>query len=406
ISGEAIDNDIKLVLSAGVRVITGKEIESVSDLKKDYDYVILAVGASEPGTLKLERGETVNALEFLEEFKKNNGRVDIGKNVVVIGGGNTAMDTARAAKRTAGVNKVSLVYRRTKRYMPADEEELALAVDDCVEFLELLSPVTHKNGVLTCKKMALGEPGNDGRRAVAEIGETVSIEADTIIAAVGEKIPSRFYGDNGVNTASVDKETMETPVKGIFVIGDGLNGPATVVEAIRDARKASDAILDSHGAKSFDKTVSTEAIYDKRGRLAEEDEKICEVGRCLSCSSVCESCSEVCPNRANISVKVPGMEKNQIVHVDYMCNECGNCRSFCPYEGAPYLDKFTLFANEADMKNSKNEGFTVIDRESGDCKVRLKGEITDYKCGVDSPYVPKDIGRLIEAVASGYKNLI
>ena len=67
-----------------------------------------------------------------------------------------------------------------------------------------------------------------------------------------------------------------------------------------------------------------------------------EGDRCLGCSTVCENCVDVCPNRANISVKVPGMEKAQVIHVDYMCNECGNCRSFCPYASAPYLDKFTL----------------------------------------------------------------
>ena len=80
----------------------------------------------------------MNALEFLAQFKATDGKVDLGKNVVVIGGGNTAMDTARAAKRNAGVEKVSLVYRRTKRYMPADEEELVMAIDDGVEFAELL----------------------------------------------------------------------------------------------------------------------------------------------------------------------------------------------------------------------------------------------------------------------------
>ena len=123
----------------GAELVNGKEITSVDELKKEYDYVVLAVGASEPGRLRLEAGETMNALEFLAQFKATDGKVDLGKNVVVIGGGNTAMDTARAAKRNAGVEKVSLVYRRTKRYMPADEEELVMAIDDGVEFAELFS---------------------------------------------------------------------------------------------------------------------------------------------------------------------------------------------------------------------------------------------------------------------------
>ena len=104
----------------------GGSMESVS-----YTH-LLAAGASKPGVLKLEAGEAVNALDFLAEFKAKDGKLDIGKNVVVIGGGNTAMDTARAAKRTAGVEHVYLVYRRTKRYMPADAEELEMAVEDGV----------------------------------------------------------------------------------------------------------------------------------------------------------------------------------------------------------------------------------------------------------------------------------
>ena len=73
--------------------------------------------------------------------------------------------------------------------------------------------------------------------------------------------------------------------------------------------------------------------------------------RCLSCSKVCENCVDVCPNRANISIKVPGMEMSQVIHVDYMCNECGNCKTFCPYASAPYKDKFTLFAKPEDMED-------------------------------------------------------
>ena len=168
ISDSAIDNDVKLVAAMGVEMVNGKEITDIEALKKDYDYVVLAVGASEQGVLKLEAGDTMNALDFLARFKATEGKVELGKNVVVIGGGNTAMDTARAAKRNAGVEKVSLVYRRTRRYMPADEEELVMAVEDGVEFAELLAPVKLENGVLYCKKMVLGDMDASGRRGVVE----------------------------------------------------------------------------------------------------------------------------------------------------------------------------------------------------------------------------------------------
>ncbi len=338
ISHEAIDKDVEIIKAMGAELVCGREIVSVDELKKDYDYVVLAVGASEPGVLKLEAGETVNALSFLAEFKEKDGKVDLGKNVVVIGGGNTAMDTARAAKRTQGVEKVSLVYRRTKRYMPADEEELVMAVEDGVEFAELLAPVKLEQGQLYCRKMKLGDFDESGRRGVIETDEIVTVLADTVIAAVGEKVPGAFYEANniavdGKKRPMVNQDTLETSVKGVYVAGDGLYGPATVVEGIRDGKKAAEAIIGKSLAEDLFKLSDETVIYGRKGSLAEEAEGSDTV-RCLSCSSYCENCVEVCPNRANISLKVPGMEKHQIIHVDYMCNECGNCRSFCPWDSA------------------------------------------------------------------------
>lgn len=169
---------VALVTAYGAKLQLNTKIENLDSLKDAYDYVVLAAGASEPGVLKLEKGEPVNALEFLADFKKHDGNLDLGKNVVVIGGGNTAMDTARAAKRTKGVEHVYLVYRRTKRYMPADEEELVMAVEDGVEFKELLAPKAQENGMLLCDVMKLGEMDASGRRGVVATGETVSVPAD------------------------------------------------------------------------------------------------------------------------------------------------------------------------------------------------------------------------------------
>ena len=410
ISHEAIDKDVEIIKAMGVKLVCGREIKSVDELKKDHDYVVLAVGASEPGVLKLESGETVNALSFLAEFKEKDGRVDLGKNVVVIGGGNTAMDTARAAKRTQGVEKVSLVYRRTRRYMPADEEELVMAVEDGVEFAELLAPIKLEQGQLYCRKMKLGDFDESGRRSVVETDEIVTVPADTVIAAVGEKVPGAFYEANGLAVDAkkrpmVNQETLESSVKGVYVAGDGLYGPATVVEGIRDGKKAAEAIIGKSLAEDLFKRSDEAAIYGRKGNLAEESEGS-DTARCLSCNSYCENCVEVCPNRANISLKVPGMDMHQIIHVDYMCNECGNCRSFCPWDSAPYLDKFTLFANEKDMENSKNQGFTVLDAKTGSCKVRFLGKVFDYKAGEPGEEVPEGIAKIIETVIRDYSYLL
>ena len=411
ISDEAIDNDAKLIEAMGVEIVTGREIGSVDEVKKDYDYVVLALGASTPGVLRLEKGEAMNALEFLAQFKATDGNLDLGENVVVIGGGNTAMDTARAAKRNKGVKKVSLVYRRTKRYMPADAEELEMAIEDGVEFAELLSPVKLENGVLYCKKMVLGDYDASGRRGVVETDEVVEVPADTVIAAVGEKVPGAFYEANGIaldnrGRVQADQETLETSVAGVYAAGDGLYGPATVVEGIRDGMKAAEAILGRAVAEDLFSLSDEEKIYGRKGNLMEEDGKDVDSKRCLSCNSYCENCVEVCPNRANITLTVPGMERHQIIHVDYMCNECGNCKSFCPWDSAPYLDKFTLFANEKDMEDSKNQGFVVLDRETGACKVRLQGKVTDYVAGTASDVVPEGIAKIIGTVIRDYAYML
>lgn len=411
ISDSAIDNDVKLVAAMGVEMVNGREITDIEELKKDYDYVVLAVGASEQGILKLETGDTMNALDFLARFKATDGKVELGRNVVVIGGGNTAMDTARAAKRNAGVEKVSLVYRRTRRYMPADEEELVMAVEDGVEFAELLAPVKLENGVLYCKRMVLGDIDASGRRGVVETDQVVEVPADTVIAAVGEKVPGAFYENCGIVLDSrrrpqVNQETLETSVKGVYVAGDGLYGPATVVEGIRDGKMAAEAIIGKALAEDLFKLSDAEAIYERKGRLAEENAHVIDSTRCLSCNSCCENCVEVCPNRANISLVVPGMEKHQIIHVDYMCNECGNCKSFCPWDSAPYLDKFTLFANEADMADSKNQGFTVLDAAAGVCRVRLQGKVMDYTAGSANADVPDGIRKIIQTVINDYSYML
>ena len=411
ISDEAIDNDVKLVAAMGVEMVNGKEIASVEDLKKEYDYVVLAVGASEKGSLKLEAGDTMNALDFLAQFKATGGKVELGKNVVVIGGGNTAMDTARAAKRNDGVEKVYLVYRRTRRFMPADEEELVMAMEDGVEFAELLAPVKLENGTLYCRRMVLGDYDASGRRGVVETDEVVKVDADTVIAAVGEKVPGAFYEANGITLDSrrrpqVNQNTLETSVKGVYVAGDGLYGPATVVEGIRDGKMAAEAIVGKALAEDLFKLSDAETIYGRKGKLVEENDHIIDSTRCLSCNSYCENCVEVCPNRANISLVVPGMEKHQIIHVDYMCNECGNCKSFCPWDSAPYLDKFTLFANEMDMENSKNQGFTVLDAAAGTCKVRLQGNVMDYTVGSANQDIPDGIQKIIATVIKDYSYML
>ena len=412
IGDAAIDKDISFIQKMGVEICTNTEITSVADLKaQGYDAVILAIGAGKPGTLKLEKGETVNALKFLRDFKANDGKLNIGKNVVVIGGGNTAMDTARAAKRTEGVEHVYLVYRRTKRYMPAAEDELLEVLEEGVEFKELLSPVSLDGGRLLCKKMKLGQMDASGRAGVTETADVVEVPADTVIVAVGEKIDTDFYTANKIvvderGKAKVNDKTLETSVSGVYVAGDGARGAATIVEGIRDAQLAVKDILGKEITRDAAVTGDVKDCFEKKGILKHSKEAKTEEERCLTCNKVCENCVDVCPNRANISIKVPGMAMNQVIHVDYMCNECGNCKSFCPYASAPYKDKFTLFANEKDMADSKNDGFVVLDKENKTCKVRFVGQITDCKADDPADKLYDGLKKLICAVIDDYGYLI
>ncbi len=414
ISDEAIDNDVKLMNVMGAKVELNAEIKRVQDLfDKGYTHVILATGAWHKGSAGLEYGEEMNVIEFLEKAKKAPGGLNRGKNVVIIGGGNTAMDAARAAKRIPGVEKVSLVYRRTRRYMPADQEELEFALADGVEFKELLAPVGMKDGVLTCKVMELGAPDASGRRSPVDTGKVEEVPADTVITAVGEKVDTDLYTANGMavdsrGKAVVNADTLESSVKNVFVVGDGQKGPGTVVEAMAGATKAAKAIVKVGTEKYVGenrKPENYQKLLDRRGVLNADCDS-CDQTRCLGCATVCETCVSVCPNRANVAVWVPGMATRQIIHVDGMCNECGNCATFCPYDSAPYKDKFTLFWSEEDFVNSENQGFLPAGDGSGRCKVRLDGAVAEYNVTDPGCGLQEDLRKIILAVREHYGYLV
>ena len=120
-------------------------------------------------------------------------------------------------------------------------------------------------------------------------------------------------------------------------------------------------------------------------------ERESESRRCLECATVCELCVDVCPNRANVAIKVPGLVQEQILHIDGMCNECGNCETFCPYQSAPYRDKFTLYWSEGDFEDSENNGFLL---EGEGLRLRLNGKVTS--CSLDDPQIPRDLRAIIQ----------
>ena len=153
---------------------------------------------------------------------------------------------------------------------------------------------------------------------------------------MGEKTDAEIYQANGIEInergkAKYNQKTMETGVSGIYLIGDGAGGAATIVEAIRDAQLAAEAILAEAVVKDTEVQETEESCFEKKGILARGARKKQKKERCLVCNKICEKLCRCMSKQSNISIKVPGMAMNQIIHVDYMCNECGNCKSFCPY---------------------------------------------------------------------------
>lgn len=410
ITADSIDKDVELCKAYGAEFKLGAEVTSVKALKAEgYTDVIVSIGAWKPGRSPLAYGEVTDALEFLMEAKKNGASMNIGKDVVVLGGGNTAMDVARAAKRIPGVENVRLIYRRTKRYMPADEEELQLAIEDGVEFLELLAPVGAENGKLKCSVMELGAPDASGRRSPVDTGRTEEYPADTIIAAIGETIDTSLYAELGVEMDAkgrpvVDANMMTTEA-GVYAVGDSRRGPATVVEAIADSAKAAAAIAGiSYDKYAEENVAADEKLYTAKKGVQSRDTSKTPDDRCLGCPTVCEVCTDVCPNRANVAIHVPGKCKAQIIHVDGMCNECGNCEVFCPYKGGrPYKDKFTLYWSEEDFLDSTNEGFLSLGGTQ--VKVRLDGKVETVDIAGETD-LSADAVAVIRTVLKDYAYLI
>ena len=404
ISQKAIENDIKIIKKIGVKFQFGIDKNfSIQKLKSQkFKYIYLAIGATKSREIKLENGnhKIYNAIGFLKNFKKEKNSIYLGKKVAIIGGGNSAIDSARSALRINGVEKVFIIYRRTKKYMPADFDELNVAIDEGIIFKELLSPISFSNGILKCQKMKLGKFAEDGRRISAPMqSEYETFEIDTIISAIGEMVDEKILSENKIK---INANKFETNTKNVFVGGDALRGPSTVVRAIADGKKVAEIILNKEKIYQTKNTFSCSQneeniipnhsdIKPKVDNLNSMKNAEKEAKRCLKCNLICNRCVDVCPNRANIAIKINheysptdiNFDFNdlfQILHIYEMCNECGNCETFCPYEGAPYKEKFTLFWNENNFRKSKNNGFYL--KSETDCiefEVKFSSRILNVK---------------------------
>jgi glutamate synthase (NADPH) small chain len=272
---EIIDREIQGLVDLGVHIETDKVVGrtfTVDDLlhQRGFDAVFLGVGAGAPSFLGIpgeNAGRVISANEFLtrvnlmggDRFPDIDTPVGIGKDVVVIGAGNTAMDCLRVARRLGA--HVRCVYRRTKAEAPARAEELHHAEDEGIGFLWLHNPVEvltddrgEVRGLLT-ERMELGEPDERGRRRPVGTGDLVEVACDTVIVALGTN-PNPIVTRNteGLDLDSrgyvaADPVTQATSIPGVFAGGDIVTGGATVILAMGAGRRAAAAILDylDHG---------------------------------------------------------------------------------------------------------------------------------------------------------------
>lgn len=267
-----LDKEIDIIKDLGVKIMTKKALGThihLETLQKDFDAVFLAIGSWRATPMQIE-GENLEGvwlgIQYLEQESRG-AHINLGEKVVVIGGGNTAIDCARVALRK-GAKSVQLIYRRTREQMPAEPYEVEEALHEGVEMLFLMAPtsIVNRDGkkILNCIKMTLGEPDRSGRRRPVPVeGSEIEIEADTIIGAIGQSTNTQFlYNDlpvklNKWGDIDIDGKTSQTSEMNIFAGGDCVTGPATVIQAVAAGRRASEAI-DSFLSQGYVKESKTD----------------------------------------------------------------------------------------------------------------------------------------------------
>ncbi|HHF2900026.1 TPA: formate dehydrogenase subunit alpha [Vibrio alginolyticus] len=255
---DILDKEIELMCRNGMQVRTNQKLGvdfTLSQLSEEYDAVCLAVGASQAVEMHYTGSDLEGCylgVDYLKDYVTEQNYVT-GQKVAVIGGGNTAIDCARTARR-AGAD-TTLIYRRTRDEMPAEDYEIVEAEHEGVKFHFLTNPAenladeTGRVNAIRLERMALGEPDASGRRSPKPTGEFFTEEFDTVIAAVSQKPDLSFLEGEDLsipltrwNTSDADEKTMHTGTGNIFSIGDFRRGPATAVEAVGDGRVAAKAI--------------------------------------------------------------------------------------------------------------------------------------------------------------------
>ena len=415
LTGDSLRRDIDAILKLGVRLHKDTPVDAAlfDTLAEENDAVYIAVGAQESLPLGIpgeDAAGVLDQLSFLSAVRRWEP-TGIGSHAVVIGAGNSAMDCARAARRLVGENgSVTIAYRRTRKEMPADIEEIEAALDEGVRIVELCAPeeVLADGGRvsgLRCRRMRLVPDPDGGRPRPVPTDETFTLGADTLIVSIGQRVKAGFLPD--AMTLKADPHTSQTSLPNVFAGGDAVRGAATLINAVADGRHAAETILARLGLSAQatatpsderrpdldglrirqatrvmgpalpERSPEDRLDFDPAIRTLTEEEAMDESRRCLQCDLVCNVCTTVCPNRANVAllslpmphpvqvavrdgdgVRVETLSNRrleqsyQIVNIADACNECGNCATFCPSAGAPYRDKPRIHLSRESFDNA------------------------------------------------------
>ena len=350
-----LDAEIDYIRRAGVEIKTdspvGEKLTLDNLREQGYKAFFMATGAHDERSLQVEGEDLEGVLSgygFLRSRHLDQPTM-VGKQVVVVGGGNVAMDAARTALRLGA--EVTVLYRRSKEQMPALPEEILEAEEEGIAFHFLAAPIEIQgNGkveAVLCQQMELGEPDASGRQRPAPIqNEVFQVECDTVISAIGQFPHLEFLSDKQREKAVkqgrifIDEVTKATAIPGMFAGGDAVLGPATAIEAIAAGKEAAESIhrflrgLDLHEGRTQAsdaaqvpelEVASEQRIRETHRPPAErirdfeevcqpfdEQEIIAEAGRCLSCGicSECYLCVEAC--QAGAVIHMDGPKKTSI----------------------------------------------------------------------------------------------
>lgn len=389
---DILQKEVDNITDLGVRIHYNKRLGDdlkYADLKKEYDAVILAIGSQKGTRIGVEGDDAENVfsgIDFLKEMEVTGKRYDFkGKKVAVVGGGNTAMDCCRTSMR-CGAEKTYVIYRRTEKEMPANPIEIHESKLEGVEYMLLTNPAKvnkddeGKLKSVTCLKMELGEPDASGRRRPVPVeGSEFDLEVDYILAAIGQKTDVNFTEDmnsavekgelklNRWGDIDADPKTLQTGIENVFAAGDGVTGPATLIEAIAQARVA---------ARSCNQYLNGEEItsvpaefFSKRDNFKKQEEKD-YIG------TYAEQKREEMPtldpkDRMNFKEVELGYDSEEIAYQETQrCMECG-CTELFTCDLKKYATEY----------NATQEG--------------LKGDFNEYKVDFRHPYIEIDNNKCV-----------